>query len=86
MSAERGRHHDDDLLRRLAELPCADVDPARAEQIRFRAHAELEAGSHSWVSRAEWVYNRVLEPALVIGVGGVYLAWAFRTASELLTR
>ncbi len=86
MSAERGRHQDDELLGRLAELPCPDVDPALAEQIRARAHVELEAGRRSWVSGAAWVYGRVIEPALVAGVSGVYLVWAVRTVNELLTR
>jgi hypothetical protein len=76
----------DELLARLGELPERDLDPARADEIRAlarRALAETEA-PRSWREVAAAVYGRALEPALVVGVSGIYLVWAFRTVNALL--
>lgn len=79
----------DGLDGRLAALPPRDVDPWRAEQIRRRAHAELQRQAalarRPWLAAASRAYDRVLEPALVTAVTGGYLFWALSTAYELLT-
>ncbi len=84
MSPEH-RPEEDEVLRRLGELPARDVDATRAEQLRRRAHEALARSTdRSWLGSLERVYTRALEPALVVGISSVYLVWAFRTVSELL--
>jgi hypothetical protein len=87
MKPEHDSPGGDELLARLGQLPERDLEPARAEEIRAlarRALAETEA-SRSWREVAAAVYGRALEPALVLGVSGIYLAWAFRTVNAVLT-
>lgn len=57
----------DDQLR---QLPAHDVDPARAEQLRRRAHAILLARAR--VSKSSiWAgyYHRFVEPAALLALG-----------------
>lgn len=59
----------DDLL---AVLRCHDVDLETAGRIRGKARARFRRGP-SIISRA---YNRILEPALVVGTVAASLSWA----------
>jgi len=69
-----------DLDEVLADLPEHDVDPETAARIARRARAALVRPEPS---RLEQWYGRLVEPALVLGVGGVYFVWAIRTATGL---
>ncbi len=65
---------EDTLLR---QLPAYDVKPARREQIRRRAHAILNERrtSRPLALRLSCVYHRFVEPAVLVTLGFVYLAW-----------
>lgn len=74
----------------LGQLPPRDLDPWRREQIRRKAHAELQRQAalarHPWLARLSLTYDRVLEPTFVVGLSCAYLVWAFHTASQILAR
>jgi hypothetical protein len=86
MSSDREEHHDP-LLASLGRLPTHDVDTPRAEEIRSLAREAFTArrARGAWSHRLERVYTLALEPAFVLGVTAVYLAWALRTANAILT-
>jgi hypothetical protein len=75
---------DDDRLR---SLPCYDVAPRAAGEIRRRAHVLLRQQEQRLKHPAAfwWAtcYHRVVEPALLLGLGFVYLAWTVRETVAL---
>jgi hypothetical protein len=78
---------EDDLLATLsAVLPVHDVARPRAERIRARCHARLaRPGWQQAVATfvAGPFYRRILEPALVGGLGVVYLTEVVQRALSL---
>lgn len=72
----------------LPELVSHDVDAVTADRIRSRAHAllrhERARAANPTLARAARLYDRTLEPALVIGACVVYLAWAAERTLELM--
>jgi hypothetical protein len=70
------------------ELRDHDVDAHARERIRRRAHAVLRSEQRrSTHPRSAWLslwYHRALEPALLIGFGASYLAWALKGTLALL--
>jgi hypothetical protein len=65
---------------RALELQDHDVDPLVRERILRRATAVLRQeqrrlAQRRWAWASLW-YHRALEPALLIGLGASYLAWA----------
>lgn len=77
----------DPVLDALGALPQRDVDPWRKERIRAKARATLRREAKPaarWLFRMERLYARTLEPAVVFGVGGMYLVWAVRSVVDLL--
>jgi hypothetical protein len=71
----------DDIDQALRSLPSTDVDPSRRERIRSSAHRTLERGGASALAL---LWNRIFEPALVLGVSVLYLVWAFQRAAAVL--
>lgn len=75
---------EDDPLR---NLPCYDVSPHAAGEIQRRAHVLLrEREQRSKHPAAAWwatCYHRVVEPALLIGLGLGYLAWTVQETVAL---
>ena len=74
---------DEDLL---ASLPTHDVAPARAERIRQQAHQLLRRSKAARQPRSSgWAasYHRILEPAVIIGLGLWQLAWTFQDTVAL---
>ncbi len=70
----------------VASLADGDVDDWRREHIRARAHRAMSYQTTArgrWFQRAERVYTRAFEPALVYGLGSVYLGWAFFKVMEI---
>lgn len=71
----------------LARLAVHDVSPERAERIRRRAHVALrEQGRREGRPAGfAWVrsYHRLVEPAVVIGLGLWQLAWTVRDTVAL---
>jgi hypothetical protein len=63
----------------LADLGVQDVSPEAAERIRRRAQRILLQERASLAQ----LWSRILEPALVVGVVGVYLIWAFTFVARL---
>jgi hypothetical protein len=64
------------LTTALASLSPADVDPARAQRIRARCRATLDARSgtrHVRATPAGSAWRRILEPALVAGISAAFL-------------
>jgi hypothetical protein len=86
MSPDREEHHDP-LLDALGRLPTHDVDTPRAEEIRGLARAALTARREpaAWIRRLDRIYILALEPAFVVSVSAVYLAWALHAANAILT-
>jgi hypothetical protein len=74
----------DDVLRRLAELPRPDQEPALAAEVRARALARFTCGTGSARhrrranARASW-----LEPALVAAFVAIYACWTAGAIAEL---
>jgi hypothetical protein len=67
----------DPLIRRLAELPMAVPDPARAERLRHRCRATLTRSARRAPSVPLTAPRRVIAmlwPPVVAGLGVVYLA------------
>jgi hypothetical protein len=67
----------DPLIRRLAELPTAVPDPARAERLRRRCRATLTQSAPRAPSVPLTSPSRVIAmlwPPVVAGIGVVYLA------------
>jgi hypothetical protein len=67
----------DPLIRRLAELPMAVPDRARAERLRHRCRATLTQSARRAPSVALTAPRRVIAmlwPPVVAGLGVVYLA------------
>jgi len=67
----------DPLIRRLAELPMAVPDPARAERLRHRCRATLTSSARRAPSVPLTAPGRVIAmlwPPVVAGLGVVYLA------------
>lgn len=89
MTAERPGPLEDPLLRSLGELPVRDLDLARAEAIRRRGQLALARSARfrerPLLGTLASVYRLGLEPAFVLTVLCVYLAWALLTVSDLLT-
>jgi len=75
---------EDDLLR---GLPCYDVAPAVADEIQRRAHVLLRRQEQRLKHPAAvwWAtcYHRVVEPALLIGLGLSYLVWTVQETVAL---
>jgi hypothetical protein len=75
---------EDDLLR---SLPSHDVAPRAADEIRRRAHVLLRQQEQRLKHPAAvwWTtcYHRVVEPALLIGLGLSYLAWTVQETVAL---
>jgi hypothetical protein len=68
----------------LGGLPSLDIAPERAEQLRRRAHAILRAQQASPpVGSFAHRYQRSIEPALLIGLGGWQLLWAVHGTWQL---
>lgn len=78
---------DDELLKRLAQLPSQDVDTLTAERIRRRTSAVFveESARPQWMRAASRVWNGVVEPAFVILVVLTYLHWGVSTSGALLS-
>ena len=78
----------DDLLVQLGELPVHDVDPMRAERTRKQAYGVL-AHHRLRIRRiraaASKLYAGYLEPALVCGLAGAIMWWAFERANFILS-
>ncbi|HTV26006.1 MAG TPA: hypothetical protein VMG12_45220 [Polyangiaceae bacterium] len=69
----------------LRELPAIDIAPARAETIRRRAHAILRAEQQApLVGSWAYLYERRVEPALLIGAGVCQVIWAVHGTLQLL--
>jgi hypothetical protein len=67
----------DPLIRRLAELPSAVPDPARADRLRHRCRARLTQSARRGPSVPRTVARRVIAmlwPPVVAGLGVMYLA------------
>jgi hypothetical protein len=81
------RERDDDLERELGALGRPDLDPVSAERLRRTAQRvlaeERRLAARPALRRARDLGRRVLEPALVAGVSGVYLVWAFERVLAL---
>jgi hypothetical protein len=79
---------DDPLLAALARLPREDLDAARTERTRMRAHRELELAVRRHASRPSAqlarLYDTVLEPTLVACYGAVALGRAAIVLAALL--
>lgn len=73
---------EEDLLLRL---PTHDVAPALAETIRGRAHQLLRQRREPRRSSPGWEgsYHRLVEPALLIGLGLWQLAWTVQDTVAL---
>lgn len=70
----------------LESLADHDVDDWRREHVRARAHRAMSlqtTAAGRWFQKAEWIYTRAFEPALVYGLGSVYLGWAFFKVMEI---
>ena len=67
----------DPMLRMLSELPHAEPDRVRADQVRARCHDALARRRRGQVGRRAPV--RFWEP-IVAGLGGVYLTASIRLA------
>ncbi len=80
---------EDPLLGPLRDLPVRDLEADRAEAIRRRAQLALARSARfadrPWLGSLARVYRLGLEPAFVLAVVFVYLAWALFTVSDLLT-
>ena len=78
----------DELLARLGDLPIHDLDPMRSERTRKRAHGVL-ARHRRRIRRiraaASKLYAGYLEPALVCGLAGAIIWWAFERANFILS-
>jgi len=70
-------------------LSIHDVDPATAERIRARALRLLERrtrlAARPTLARAERLWARFLEPALVAAAGLVYIGWALGRVTRLIS-
>jgi hypothetical protein len=68
----------------LEGLPSLDITPARAEQLRRRAHAILRAEQASPpVGSFAHRYQRTIEPVLLIGLAGWQMLWAVHGTWQL---
>jgi hypothetical protein len=79
---------EDALASLCTELRDHDVDAQLRERIRRRAKAVLRQEqrriAHPLRARVSLWYHRAFEPALLIGLGASYLAWAIRGTLALL--
>ncbi len=76
----------DPLIRRLAELPIAVPDPARAERLRHRCRATLMQSARRAPSVPLTAPRRLIAmlwPPVVAGLGVVYLAAVILVAVAL---
>jgi hypothetical protein len=76
---------DDPLLRNLRRVPMLSPDEARVERIRARCHAAIarqRVQLDRSARRAKFI-ARVLEPALVGGLGLIYLSAVIRDVLRL---
>jgi hypothetical protein len=72
----------EDPLRRLRSL---DIDAEGAERIRRRAHAILGARANDANPGSAWsrLYHQLVEPAVLIGMALVFLAWTVQDTVAL---
>lgn len=68
----------------LRSLPTPDIDAEAAERIRRRAHAILGARANR-ANAGGWprVYYQFVEPAVLIGLSLVFLAWTVQDTVAL---
>jgi hypothetical protein len=90
MTAEHpGPLEEDPLLRSLGELPARDLDRDHSEVIRRRGQLALARAARyrerPLLGTFASIYRLGLEPAFVLTVLCIYLAWALLTVSDLLT-
>jgi len=73
---------EEDPLRSLRSL---DIEPEGAERIRRRAHAILGARANDANAGRAWsrVYHQLVEPAVLIGMALVFLAWTVQDTVAL---
>ena len=76
------------LMRSLAALPRHDIDAARAAALGSAAR-QLFVREHQRANRDGWawlagVYNRALEPAMMVVLCTPYLGWALSTVARIL--
>lgn len=81
-------HGEDDRgLTGVEALPVRDVDARTAEEVRRRARNllahERRLAARPWLRRADHVYGRYLEPALVAIATSAYLLWAVKVVMGL---
>jgi hypothetical protein len=78
---------DDEVLARLRHLPVpapGDLAAARVRRLALQALArERRYAAHPALSAVDRVFTRVVEPALVAGIVGVYLGWAVQAVEAL---
>lgn len=72
----------DPLIRKLAALPAAGPDPARAARVRARCHARLARTSRRVRRPTRQTPGRFWAP-LAAGLGGLYLVEAIRQALQV---
>ena len=88
MNDSKSNESMDALLAQLSELPVHDLDPMRTERTRQRAHGVL-ARHRRRIRRiraaASKLYAGYLEPALVCGLAGAIMWWAFERANFILS-
>jgi len=73
----------DPLLQQLQTLPERDVDPWRAARIRRLALSELRISKLTWGQKLYLAYDRVMEPASLVGLIVIYLRWAFSRVAPI---
>jgi hypothetical protein len=73
----------DPLLRKLAGLPVAEPDRARAARVRTRCQAHLARTSRQVHRPTQRGRAGRIWPPVVAGLGGLYLAEVIRQALQL---
>jgi hypothetical protein len=80
---------DDPFATLAGGLPPLDVDPARAEWMRARAHAELARAAGrarpGWRATLRRAWRRAELP-LVAGVAALYVTWAVQAVMVVTER
>lgn len=71
----------DDVERELAELPDQDVDAWRRERIRRISRDTIRRAPRS---RGARVWNRFVEPALLVAVSLTLMVWAVTRVGAIL--